>query len=65
MEAPGKPAQQDQRRDVRWSHAASGRRAERKEKVASKSSHKSYDPGGGIKAGETDKAWNIVPAWVG
>ena len=56
MEAPGKPAEQDQRRDARRSHAASGRGAGKREKVAGKSSHRICDPGGrGIKAGETEE----------
>jgi hypothetical protein len=54
MGAPGKPAEQGQRRDVRRSHAASGREAGKREKVAGKSFHRICDPGGrGIKAGET------------
>jgi hypothetical protein len=36
--APGKPAEQGQRRDARRSHAASGRGAGKREKVAGKSS---------------------------
>jgi hypothetical protein len=44
--APGKPVEQGQRRDVRRSHAASGRGAEKREKVAGKSSHRICDPGG-------------------
>jgi hypothetical protein len=55
--APGKPAEQGQRRDVRRSHAASGRGVGKREKVAGKSSHRIYDPGGrGIKAGETEES---------
>jgi hypothetical protein len=33
--------------------------------VAGKSSYRICDPGGGTKAGETEKAWDTVPAWVG
>jgi hypothetical protein len=55
--APGKPAQQGQRRDVRRSHAASGRSIGRKEKMAGKSSYRICDPSGrGIKAGETEES---------
>jgi hypothetical protein len=61
--APGKPAEQGQRRDARRSHAAGGRGAGKKGKVAGKSSHRICDPGGGIKSGETEKAWDTVPAW--
>jgi hypothetical protein len=59
--APGKPAEQGQRRDVRRSHAASGRGVRKKGKVADKSSHRICDPGGGTKSGNTEKAWDTVP----
>jgi hypothetical protein len=63
--APGKPAEQGQRRDVRRSYAARGRGAGKKGKVADKSSHRICDPGEGIKSRETEKAWDTVSAWVG
>jgi hypothetical protein len=55
--APGKPAEQGQRRDVRRSYAASGRGVEKREKVADKSFYRMYDPGGrDIKARETEES---------
>jgi hypothetical protein len=57
VEAPRKPAEQGQRRDARRSHAASGREAGKREKVAGKSSHRICDPGGrGTKAEETEES---------
>jgi hypothetical protein len=57
VKAFGKPAEQGQRRDVRRSHAASGRGVGKREKVADKSSYRIYDPGGrGIKAKETEES---------
>jgi hypothetical protein len=53
--APGKPAEQGQRRDVRRSHAASGREVGKREKVADKSSYRICDSSGrDIKAEETE-----------
>jgi hypothetical protein len=65
VKAPGKPAEQGQRRDARRSHAVGGRETEKKGKTVNKSSHRIYAPDGGIKSGETEKAWDIVPAWIG
>jgi hypothetical protein len=53
--APGKPAEQGQRRDARRSHAAGGRGAEKKEKVAGKSFYRIFAPSKGTKSGETGK----------
>jgi hypothetical protein len=63
--APGKHAEQGQRRDARRSHAAGGRGAGKKGKVTGKSGHRICAPSRGTKSGETEKAWDIVPAWVG
>ena len=62
MGAPGKPAEQGQRRDARRSHAASGRRAERKEKVAGKSSTGVMTLAEAQKLEKPSKAWDAVPA---
>jgi hypothetical protein len=56
MGAPGKPAEQGQRKDVRRSHAARGREAEKKGKVANKSSYRICASSRGIKSRETEKA---------
>jgi hypothetical protein len=57
VRAPGKPAEQGQRRDVRRSHAASGRGAGKREKVADKFFYRICDPGGrDIKARETEES---------
>jgi hypothetical protein len=41
------------------------REAGKRGKVAGKFSHRICAPGGGTKSGETGKAWDTVPAWVG
>jgi hypothetical protein len=53
--APGKPAEQGQRRDVKRSHAASGRGVEKKGKVADKSFYRIRAPNKDIKSKETEK----------
>jgi hypothetical protein len=54
--APGKSAEQGQLRDARGSHAADGRGAEKKKKIASKFFYRIYAFNRDIKSRETEKA---------